>query len=297
MPGLSAPGPGRYTGGVRITGYQRWRELAFLHWAADPAAVEAVLPPSLAVEAFDGRAWLGIVPLTMRDVRPRGVPALPGVSHFLELNVRTYVRPRAGDGGPGVWFFSLDAATLVAVAVARAWWNLPYHPARMATARGGGGDGDDRVITYTSRRVLGGASFAARYRVGPPLATPLGTAVAGTFEHFLVERYRLYAHRGGRLATGDVRHRPYPLHTLDVLDLDESVLAAAGLPAAAGAPHALYSPGVEVGLGPRVPYRPGVPGGGSGVGSGGVNDHGQARPDGAGRGDGPRPVAPDPVGT
>ncbi|MGE3289696.1 MAG: YqjF family protein [Pseudonocardia sp.] len=229
---------------MEITGYQRWRELAFLHWPADPAAVAPLLPPGLAVETFDGHAWLGIVALTMRDVRPRRVPALPGISHFLELNVRTYVRH--GDE-PGVWFFSLDAATLVAVAVARAWWNLPYHPARMATRRAGD------VIAYRSRRAWGGARFAARYRVGPEI----GTAVPGTFEHFVVERYRLFAHRGGRLYTGRVWHRPYPLHALEVLELDESVLGAVGLrtrpPAAAGPAHALFSPGVEVGLSGRGP--------------------------------------------
>ncbi|MGE0296218.1 YqjF family protein [Pseudonocardia sp.] len=230
---------------MHITGYQRWRELAFLHWPADPAAVEPLLPPGLAVDTFDGRAWLGIVALTMRDVRPRYVPALPGISHFLELNVRTYVRH--GDGS-GIWFFSLDAATLVAVAVARAWWSLPYHPAWMATRR----DGD--VIAYRSRRACGGARFAARYRVG----AGLGPVDPGTFEHFAVERYRLYAHRGGRLYTGQVRHRPYPLHAAELLDLDESVLSAAGLPAADGQPHVLFSPGVEVGLGPRTRCRSAV---------------------------------------
>lgn len=224
---------------MRITGYQCWRELAFLHWPADPAAVAALLPPGLEIDTFDGRAWVGIVPLTMRDVRPRLAPALPGISHFLELNVRTYVRH--GDEA-GVWFFSLDAAGAVAVAVARLTWSLPYHPARMATRR----DGD--VIAYRSRRAYGAAAFAARYRVGARIET----AAPGTFEHFAVERYRLYAHRGGRLHTGEVRHRPYPLHAAEVLDLDETVLRAAGLPAGDGQPHALFSPGVEVGLGPRT---------------------------------------------
>jgi uncharacterized protein YqjF (DUF2071 family) len=112
----------------------------------------------------------------------------------------------------------------------------------MATRR----DGD--VIAYRSRRAYGGAHFAARYRVG----AELGPAVPGTFEHFAVERYRLCSRRGRRLYSGQVRHRPYPLHAAELLELDESVLGAAGLPAAGGPAHVLFSPGVEVGLGPRT---------------------------------------------
>ena len=221
----------------RAAGFQRWRTLAFLHWEVPASAVAALLPEGLSVDTFEDRAYVGVVPFTMRDVSPWWSPSVPGVSNFDELNVRTYVH--AG-GTPGVWFFSLDAASSIAVVAARTGWHLPYHRASMQLEVSGD------LVSYRSRRLWPGpkpAELELRYRIGESL----GEAVPGTFEHFLAERYFLFARTGAGIVRGQVHHRPYPLHRAELLDVRESVVAAAGLPATNGPPvHILYSPGVDV---------------------------------------------------
>jgi uncharacterized protein YqjF (DUF2071 family) len=221
----------------RPAGFQRWRSLAFLHWEVPEAAVAKLLPSGLAVDTFEGRAYVGVVPFTMRDVSPWWSPSVPGVSNFHELNVRTYVT--AGDR-PGVWFWSLDAASSIAVIAARTGWHLPYHRASMTLEITG------EEVRYQSRRRWPGpkpAELDLRYRIGPSI----GEAAPGTLEHFLAERYLLFAEQGDGLLCGQVHHRPYPLHRAEVIEVGESVVAAAGLPPTSGPPvHALYSPGVDV---------------------------------------------------
>ena len=109
--------------------YQSWKELLFLHWRIDPAVIQATLPPGLTVDTFEGDAYLGIVPFCMCNIRPRFLPVVPGISNFLEMNVRTYVHDE--EGRPGVWFYSLDANQKLAVRVARKFFNLPYFDAKM----------------------------------------------------------------------------------------------------------------------------------------------------------------------
>ncbi|HVS09451.1 MAG TPA: DUF2071 domain-containing protein [Planctomycetota bacterium] len=179
---------------------QSWHDLLFAHWPLAPAAIQPLLPSGLVVETFDGAAWLGIVPFRV-ELRVRWLPPLPGASAFPELNLRTYVR--AGDR-PGVWFFSLDAGSALAVAAARAFYALPYHRARMACER------DGEAVAYSSERTHRGsppASFAGRY--GPQGAA--FTAEPGSLEHWLTERYCLYAARGSRLLRAEIDHASWPL--------------------------------------------------------------------------------------
>ncbi|AKT39239.1 uncharacterized protein CMC5_033870 [Chondromyces crocatus] len=201
-------------------------------------ALRPLLPPALSIDTYEGRAYVGVVPFTMRNVSPWWSPAVPGISHFHELNVRTYVHHEGRD--PGVWFFSLDAAKLLAVLIARSGWHLPYFYADMELRTA------DRRVYYKSRRrwpTERPAEFEARYTIGEPL----GASVPGSFEHFLAERYLLYADGGdGKLYTGQVHHHPYPLHRAEVHELRETMVLATGLPAPEGTPHALYSPGVDV---------------------------------------------------
>jgi uncharacterized protein YqjF (DUF2071 family) len=160
---------------------QTWHDLLFAHWPVDADRLRALVPEGFELDLFNGSAWLAIVPFHMTNVAPRFVPALPWVSAFPELNVRTYVTV---GGKPGVYFFSLDAGNALAVNAARALLNLPYYSAAMTVDTTG-----DRV-TYTSRRQSdGGAEFAARYRGLGDRRPPL----RGTLEHFLTERYCLYA--------------------------------------------------------------------------------------------------------
>lgn len=221
----------------RPAGFQRWRDLLFLHWEVPVDALERLLPTDLTVDTFDGKAWVGIVPFTMRDVAPRWSPSVPGISHFHELNVRTYVHHKGTN--PGVWFFSLDAAATIAVIVARLGWSLPYHRATMRLDKSGD------TIDYESRRHFPGprpAEFRAKYHLG----AALGSAKPGTIEDFFAERYILYAQTKSGLSIGRVHHVPYPLHEVRLESWSESMLAAAGLPRSNDEPSALYSPGVDV---------------------------------------------------
>jgi uncharacterized protein len=222
----------------RPAGFQRWRALAFLHWEVPADAIARLIPDGLAVDTFEGRAYVGVVPFTMRDVSPWWSPSVPGVSNFHELNVRTYVFDKERQI-PGVWFFSLDAAATIAVIIARIGWHLPYFRASMDLRV----DGDE--VRYRSRRLWPGpkpAGLSLRYRIGEAL----GEAEPGTFEHFLAERYVLFASAKNGLRMGLVHHRPYPLHRAEVIEIEESMVQAAGLPAPRGAPHILASPGVDV---------------------------------------------------
>ena len=199
-----------------------WLHLAFIHWPVYPAAVAPLIPRGLELDTFDRRAWIGLVPFTMRDVRhltPLGKLGVPTATHFHECNVRTYVRAR--DGTPGVWFFSLDAASRIAVQGARSLWNLPYHHAAMNLSREG-----DRVRYRTIRSSDAAAALHTEWEAGarvPPSAP-------GSLPHFLTERYALFSvSRSGKLRCGRVTHDAWPLREARLLSLDDGLVRAAGV--------------------------------------------------------------------
>lgn len=185
---------------------QRWNDLLFAHWPVPAAEIGALIPSTLSVDTFDGSAWVGVVPFWMDQVRYRGLPAIPGASRFPELNLRTYVRDRAKNM-PGVYFFSLDAANPLAVAVARTFFQLPYYWAKMRI------DAEKTSsctgwFEYSSRRRISSqpVEFRARYRsLGKP-------AEKEAIEHFLTDRYALFtsSHKG-ELYQGNIHHLPWPL--------------------------------------------------------------------------------------
>lgn len=183
--------------------FQRWHDLLFAHWPIPAHVLRPLLPDRLQIEEFDGSAWIGIVPFRMTSVRLRFTPPVPGFAAFPELNVRTYVTD--GDKS-GVWFLSLDAGNPLAVAIARRWYHLPYFRARMTCEANGEG------IAYRSARVHRGApsaSLVGRYGPTGPVAEP---AASGTFEHWLTERYCLYARdRREGVWRGEIDHAPWPL--------------------------------------------------------------------------------------
>jgi hypothetical protein len=223
----------------RPAGFQRWRNLLFLHWEVPADAIAALLPPGLEVDTYQGRAFVGVVPFTMKDVSPWWSPSVPGISNFHELNVRTYVH--RGGKDPAVWFFSLDAASTIAVIAARAGWSLPYFRATMQMRI----EEEANRIRYRSKRRFPKprpADLDCTYTIGDPL----GELDPQSLEFFLAERYYLYTTNSDGLVIGQVHHKPYPLHHATVETLSQSVVEAAGLPAPAGAPMALYSPGVDV---------------------------------------------------
>lgn len=231
---------------------QSWRDLLFAHWPVPIEAVRPLVPYGLEAQAFDGTAWVGVVPFRMAGVMRRPLPDMPWVSAFPELNVRVYVE--AG-GKPGVWFLSLDATNPLVVAVARAVFHLPYYRARMSIAREGEWFAyecvrqgkDDRRQTTDHRQegavrrppsVAGGepALFRGRYR---PTSSAY-SAAPGTLEHWLTERYCLYAQGpDGMLYRTEVHHRPWPLQRAEAEISANSVSAAGGLPVS-GPPALLH---------------------------------------------------------
>jgi len=219
---------------------QSWRQLGFLHWEVDPDGLRSLLPPALTLDTYEGRAFVGLVPFTMHGVRPLRGPAWPFVSAFHEVNVRTYVHFEGRD--PGVHFFSLDAASRLAVVGARALWKLPYHFARMSLEA----QPDGRIAYASERRVPGPVPAGCRLVYGPRADSPPQAAPTGSLEHFLAERYVLYAAAGGRLLKGRVHHRPYPLQGGECAKLEECLLAAAGVPRGEGPPLVHYAEGVDV---------------------------------------------------
>src|SRR5271165_4589116 len=219
--------------------FQHWIHLLFLHWSLSPDIVQMTLPQGLQADTFEGNAWVGIVPFFMRGVRPAGFVSVPGISNFLELNLRTYVRDVRGR--PGIWFYSLDANQALAVCLARAAFALPYEFAHMSARV------SDGEIDYWSHRFGFKNSLHYRYRA----SEKLGEARFGSLEFFLIERYRLFARRGNKLFTGRVHHSPYQLRKVTVTDANPELFAMDGFETPAEPPaHAIYSERVDVSIYP-----------------------------------------------
>jgi uncharacterized protein YqjF (DUF2071 family) len=226
-------------------GYMRWHDLLFAHWEIPADLLRPLVPRRLSIDTFAGKAYVGLIPFTMTGVRPRGIPPVPGFSVFHETNVRTYVHLEGRD--PGVWFFSLDAANLAAVIGARALFHLKYFHARMRFERA---CGDYR---YASQRLAPGprpATLRAHWKAGEAV----GRAAPGTLEHFLCERYVLYAARGEKLYRGRIHHPPYPLQLATLTLLDDTLVARAGVRVEGPPPSVLFShgPGVDIEVFPIV---------------------------------------------
>jgi uncharacterized protein len=203
---------------------QTWEGLCFLHWRVDADDLRRLLPESVELDVFDGSAWIALTPFLVTNLRLRGLPPLPRLSSFRELNVRTYV---TRDDKPGIWFFSLDASSQLAVEAAKLIYKLPYQHAQIQCERR-----DDWAHVDACRS---GAAFSARYRGEGDLFP----AERGSLEAFLVERYCLYTEDGGRLYRADIHHAPWPLQRGEA-HVDLNTVAPLALPNEA--PHVLFSP-------------------------------------------------------
>jgi uncharacterized protein YqjF (DUF2071 family) len=190
---------------------QVWHDLLFAHWPIDPEIMRGLVPPQLPLDLFEGMSWLAIAPFHMSGIRARGLPAFPGVSRFPELNVRTYVTL---EGKPGVFFFSLDAASWAAVKAARKFYHLPYFHARMSMRE------DQGWIHYASQRQRSSAEFRGCYRPVGPVQLRESRSLA----HWLSERYCLYTVFGNKVFRGEIHHQQWALQDAE-LEMEVNTMA------------------------------------------------------------------------
>jgi uncharacterized protein len=221
--------------------FQSWQTLLFAHWRLAPASLRSLVPAPLELDLHDGEAWVGVTPFRLAGLRLRLMPPVPGASEFPELNLRTYVRY---GGRPGVFFFSLDAASRMAVAGARPFFRLPSRHADMGMETAGG------WTTFRSERIGGTASFTARYRPTGPAAHPQ----PGSLEAFLTERYALFTVlRGGKVLRADIHHPPWPLRPAEATVSADRLAAAEGVTLPADEPLLHFSERQDTVVWPPVP--------------------------------------------
>jgi uncharacterized protein len=227
---------------------QGWKNMLFAHWPVRPAALRRFVPRGVALHTYDGTAWLGITAFVVTDARIRGVPAVPGLSTFAEVNVRTYV---TADDKPGVLFLSLDAASVAAVLGARAWFRLPYFMAAGQVERHGG------WVHFSSRRDHPGVPagrFSARYRASRTRRLPGGHELT----RWLVERYCLYCAADDTLLRAEIHHEPWPIEAAEAVIQENTLADAAGVSIEDRKTLLHFSPGVDAVIWPpRVVERTG----------------------------------------
>ena len=194
--------------------FQSWENLLFVHWEIDPKVIQKTLPDGLIVDTFEDRAYLGIVPFLMKNIRPRWLPSVPYLSNFLECNVRTYVHD--DEGNPGVWFYSLDTSRWLASIIGRVFFSLPYYWAQMSVIK-------NETILYNVRRRKEGFKNV-RYQYTTDVEGNL--AKSGTLDFFLLERYQLFTtdKSNRKLISCRVHHSPYKLKNCSNKSWDSELL-------------------------------------------------------------------------
>lgn len=205
---------------------QTWHDLLFAHWPIDSAVLRRLVPQALTLDTFEGKCWIAVTPFHMSGIHFRGLPPLPGISRFPELNVRTYVTL---DAKPGVYFFSLDAANAAAVWGARTFYHLPYFVSEMSV------ETREQWVRYLCRRKGSSAEFHGRYR-------PVGGVQIrqeGTLEAWLTERYCLYSMVRGHMYRAEIHHEQWPLQNAEAEIQINTMAASAGI-ALLGRPSLLH---------------------------------------------------------
>jgi uncharacterized protein YqjF (DUF2071 family) len=216
---------------------QVWNDLLFAHWPVPPEVMRPLIPAQFDLDNFDGQCWIGVVPFHMTNVRIRAFSPIPFTYRFAELNVRTYVVYK---NRPGVYFFSLDAATAPAVWAARNFFHLPYFNARMPFKV----EGDN--VTYSSTRTHHHAP-PARLEVTYGPTGPVYRAQPGRIDDWLTARYCLYTTDSRqRVYRGEIRHQPWPLQAAQATFTANTMAGAAGITLPESAPLLQFAKRLEV---------------------------------------------------
>ena len=225
--------------GKKIKGYQSWRNLAFLHWEVASEELEPLLPPGLRLDHFQGKAYIGIVPFEMKKIRPAWCPQVLGFN-FLETNVRTYV---LHNQEPGVFFFSLDASSYIAVKIARWIWHLPYFHSAMTFSN------ENTIYRYGLKR-----SDKVQSQIKIDVGEKLPSSEPDSLEYFLLERYLLFTQLRGQLLRGQVHHVPYPARQAELIDFEDQLLEINEVKGISSPPDLVhFSQGVDVEIYPLEP--------------------------------------------
>lgn len=235
---------------------QRWNDLLFAHWSLSPSSIEPLLPEWLEVDSYQGKAWLGAVPFWLDRIKFRSAPPIPGVRSFPDLNLRTYVRDRF-TGTPGIYSFSMDASSLIAVCIARTFYHLPYHWAEMQLEQR-----SEREFAFYSRRRLADRPvvFKARYRgLGPARRT--AETRSGSFERFFTERSCLFScNRAGHPIRASLHYIPWPLEDAEAEIERNDLGASIGIELPDVEPTLHYSRRLAVYIWPAELVRPALAG-------------------------------------
>lgn len=222
---------------------QQWRDIVWCHWPIDPAQVQRLLPFGLTPDLFEGRAFVGLIPFSMRDLRLAGplgpLSRLAHVGNFGEVNVRTYVK--GPDGKTGVWFCTLDADQWLSVKVASLAFGLPYRYASTQLEQ------DSSTMSWSSQRR--GDRARSELMIQPSSAA--GQVAAAGLEAFLVERYALYTSAFGRLWRGELSHDPWRVRPAELVRVVTDTVTAAGF-SVGEEPHVMVGEPVDVTI---FPFR------------------------------------------
>lgn len=216
--------------------HQKWGKLLFMHWPIEATLLRPLVPEALEIDQFEGKAWIAIAPFTIWDMRafPPYLPALPGLNHMHELNVRTYVR---FNDEPGVWFFSLDTNSHAAVFGGRTLFKLPYYSAEIELEQTG-----DEITYSLTRDEPPQGRFTASWTIGKALPQ----SQAGSREFFLTERYGLFTEHSGEIYRAQLEHPPWPLREATLGSFDSNLITVLGLEAPRGAPLTHYAEALGV---------------------------------------------------
>ncbi|AXT85746.1 hypothetical protein C6I20_11470 [Aeromicrobium sp. A1-2] len=232
---------------VRLTGprlmRQDWTRLTFIHWAVEPAMVAPLLPLGTRPDVLDGVTYVGLIPFEMRRAGFGLGPAVPFFGDFAETNVRLYTVD--DQGRHGVVFRSLETSRLLVTLGARFAFGTPYTWARMRITQEG-----DRIDYTTRRRWPGprGAGGHVSATIGDPIAHP------SAVEEFVTARFGLHTRWAGRTLWIPNHHAPWPLRSATVETLEDTLVAAAGIPGLASRPpdSVVYADSVRTEFGTPV---------------------------------------------